>query len=181
MQKRIILDNEGHAHYITFSCYKRRCLLDDDRCKRIVIGVLDSQIARQNARCFGFVVMPDHVHSIVWFPQEGQLSVFVKLWKKTSSYRIKRFYEEFMPRYSGKLNKGDPVWQRHYYSFNIFNEDKLMEKLQYIHNNPVRAGLVSERCKWLYSSARFYERGQSVGMSFENLLFEPLAPAAPRQ
>jgi len=56
-----------------------------------------------------------------------------------------------------------------------------MEKLEYIHNNPVRAGLVSERCEWPYSSARYYERGQSMGMAFESLFDEPLAPAAPRQ
>jgi len=66
--------------------------------------------------------MPDHVHAIFWFPQEGQLSVFVKLWKKNISYLIKRFFEESLPHYSGNLNRNDPVWQRHYYSFKILTK-----------------------------------------------------------
>ncbi len=61
-------DREGHAHFVTFSCYRRRRLLDHDRAKKVVLGVLNSQLTRQDGRCVGFVVMPDHVHAIIWFP-----------------------------------------------------------------------------------------------------------------
>jgi hypothetical protein len=54
MRTRRIYDTERHAHFITFSCYKRRRLLDVDRSKRIVLGVLNSQLARQKGRCVGF-------------------------------------------------------------------------------------------------------------------------------
>ncbi len=59
---------------------------------------------------------------------------------------------------------GDPVWQRKYYSFDIYNEVKLVEKLQYMHLNPVHAGLVEKTVDWKWSSARWYEQGKSVGV-----------------
>ncbi|MBW2061217.1 MAG: transposase [Deltaproteobacteria bacterium] len=78
MPKRQVYDKEGHAHYITFSCYKRRRLLIDDMAKRIVIGVLNSELDKQNGKCAGFVVMPDHIHAILWFSEPDQLSKFMK-------------------------------------------------------------------------------------------------------
>jgi putative transposase len=68
MSRKRTYDREGHAHFVTFSCYRRRRLLDHDLAKRIVLGVLNSQLASQDGLCIGFVVMPDHVHAIVRFP-----------------------------------------------------------------------------------------------------------------
>ena len=67
MSKLTFHDDQLHAHFVTFSCYRRRRLLDHDRAKRILLGVLNSQLASRDATCVGFVVMPDHVHAIVWF------------------------------------------------------------------------------------------------------------------
>ena len=59
MAKRRIYDNERHAYFITFCCYKRRKLLDMDRAKKIVIGTLGSQLAKHEGLCIGFVIMPE--------------------------------------------------------------------------------------------------------------------------
>ncbi|MGA2986224.1 MAG: hypothetical protein ABSG32_20660 [Terriglobia bacterium] len=48
------------------------------------------------------------------------------------------------------------LWQRRSYPFNIFTEKKFQEKLDYMHNNPVTAGLVSSPAQWPWSSWRFY-------------------------
>ena len=71
MGNRRIHDEDLRAHFVTFSCYRRRHRLDHDRAKGVVLGELNSQLARRKARCVGFVVMPDHVHAIVWFPVAG--------------------------------------------------------------------------------------------------------------
>ena len=76
MGRRAIHDERLHAHFITFSCCGRRRLLDDDRAKRVVLGVLNWQLAGRKASCAGFAVMPERVHAILWFPTAGQLSVF---------------------------------------------------------------------------------------------------------
>jgi putative transposase len=157
-------DREGHAHFVTFSCYRRRRLLDHDRAKRVVLGVLSSQLTLQSGRCVGFVVMPDHVHAIVWFPEPDQISRFMKQWKQRSSVHIKRLVASFLVRYSETIDLTEPVWQAGYYDFNLFTEKKTEEKLAYMHQNPVRAGLVEMPCDWSWSSARYYGSGQPVGV-----------------
>jgi putative transposase len=164
MAERRIYDREGHAHFVTFSCYRRRRLLELDRARRIVLGVLNSQLARQHGRCVGFVVMPDHVHAIVWFPEPDQLSHFMKQWKQRSSVQIKRHLADDRNAYAATFPRSDPVWQPRYYDFNLFTSRKIEEKLEYMHQNPVRAGLVDRACSWPWSSARYYEQGQTVGV-----------------
>jgi len=52
-------------------------------------------------------------------------------------------------------------WQRRYYDFNVFRERKHMEKLRYIHRNPVKRGLVKSPELWRWSSLRFYQIGEN--------------------
>jgi putative transposase len=164
MPTRRVYDSDRHAHFLTFSCYKRRRLLDSDRAKKVVLGVLNSQLAKQQGRCAGFVVMPDHVHAIVWFPADNQISHFVKQWKQRASIQIKRLLRTNLISYAKAIDLDDPVWQAGYYDFNIYSERKLLEKLNYMHRNPVEAGLVERAADWPWSSARHHEQGRSVGV-----------------
>jgi putative transposase len=164
MADRRIADDSLFAHFLTFSCERRRRLLDHDHAKRVVLHVLDEQLARQSARCSGFVVMPDHVHALVWFPETGELSRFVHEWKRRSSYQIRAWYRDGNARYFDRAEFGDRLWQPKYYAFTIFGRRKLDEKLTYMHRNPVRAGLVARDVDWPWSSARWYEAGQPVGV-----------------
>jgi putative transposase len=164
MPERRIVDDQLFAHFLTFSCDRRRRLLDHDHPKRVVLGVLNERLDRQAARCAGFVVMPDHVHAVVWFPATGQLSRFVHEWKRQSSFYIRQWYRSGPAHYFQEFGLGDRLWQPKYYDFAIFSRPKLEEKLNYMHLNPVRAGLVARCTDWPWSSARWYEWGQSVGV-----------------
>ena len=81
--------------------------------------------------------MPEHVHAVVWFGEQGQLSEFMKQWKRTSSVRIQRVCSS-----SAETSDRVPVWQARCYAFNIYSRRKMEEKPNYMHQNPVRAGLV---------------------------------------
>jgi len=142
--ERRIYDDEKHIHFVTFSCYRRRRLLDSDRAKRIVIGHLGSKLALRNGLCLGFVMMPDHVHALVWFPETRQLSPFMNEWKGQSSHAMKKLFREQFPNYMSQFAESDPVWQARYYGFNIWSRKKVEEKLDYMHMNPVRAELVDQ-------------------------------------
>jgi putative transposase len=72
--KRRVYDDEKHIHFVTCSGYRRRKYLEVDHARRIVIGQLGSKLANRDGRCPGFVVLPDHVHALIWFPQTRQLS-----------------------------------------------------------------------------------------------------------
>ncbi|MEE8451108.1 MAG: hypothetical protein V3R99_04305 [Thermoguttaceae bacterium] len=55
-------------------------------------------------------------------------------------------------------------WQPKYYPSNLYSEKEALEKLDYMHMNPVRAKLVQEACEWRWSSARYYQQAKSVGV-----------------
>ena len=83
--RRQIIDDRLYAHFITFSVYRRRRLLDHDHPKQILLGVLNEELRQHEGRCVGFVVMPDHVHAIVWFPVKGCLSRFMAMCIRTGT------------------------------------------------------------------------------------------------
>jgi len=162
--KRRVYDSDRHVHFVTFSCYKRRRLLDSDRAKRITIGHLGSTLAKLNGICLGFVIMPDHVHAMVWFPETEQLSRFMNHWKTASSISIKKLYREAFSSYETISGPDDRIWQERYYGLNLWSRGKVEQKLDYMHLNPLRAGLVEKPEAYPFSSARWYLLNKSVGV-----------------
>ncbi len=112
--------------------------------------------------------MPDHLHLLVWWDKEEKpelnISRVMNPIKTMITKRIKRrlFYSGGI-KYMGRLaDVGQPtrrpfrLWQPGFYDFNIYSEAKLLEKLDYMHNNPVTAGLVSSSECYKWSSWRLY-------------------------
>ena len=58
------------------------------------------------------------------------------------------------------LRDGEKFWQRRFYDFNVFSDAKIAEKLQYVHHNPVKRGLVERPELWAWSSFRVYAFGE---------------------
>lgn len=164
MVQRRVYDGNGHVHFVTFSCYKRRKLLAPDQAKRIVLGELGSRLRQLGGLCLGFVDMPEHVHALVWFPATGQISGFMSQWKTRTSLALKALYRRHFPSYWSRIDVSEPVWQARYYGFNVWTRRKVEEKLAYMHENPVKAGFVERAVDWKWSSARWYILGRSVGL-----------------
>ncbi len=169
MSTRKIHDDQTYAHFVTFSCYKRRRILDTDTPRRIVISFLSSQLERCKGSCAGFVVMPEHVHALVQFDETRVLSRFMQQWKRQSSIKIKEHLGRARTTYVRAFAAGDPVWQPKYHDFNVYSEKKLREKLNYMHMNPVKAGLVPAPEEYPFSSARYYLVGAPVGVAITTL------------
>jgi len=158
-----IFDNQKFVHFVTFSCYKNRTYLDHDGAKRRLLGALNHELMRHEVICVGFVIMPDHVHALVWFHRIGELSAFMRDWKRSSSRSIKQFLLE-ESQYAKMFPSEDPLWKKRYYSFEIETEAKIEEKLTYMHMNPMKKGFVENITEWRWSSARHYVAGKSVGV-----------------
>lgn len=165
--KRRVIDDQLYVHFVTFSVFRRRKLLNHDHAKRILLGWLNDVLDQYQARCVGFVIMPEHVHALVWLPKTGQLSSFMHSLKRRSSISLRDWYRQTAPNYFADFPDGDRFWQPKYYVFEIYEQEKLMEKLQYMHENPVRAGLVAATTDWKWSSARWYEWHRSVGVPIQ--------------
>ena len=163
MPKRLLVYGPGTLHFVTFSTYQRRRFLEPDRTRSIVVETLSEMLERHGASCHGFVVMPDHVHALLTVREDSTIADFLKVWKKTSSYRIGRFYEQELTKYRELCPRKCPVWQARYYDFNVFTTRKHVEKLKYIHRNPVTRGLVKKPKDWAWSSFVHYSTG-AVGV-----------------
>jgi putative transposase len=66
------------------------------------------------------------------------------------------------------LRAADPFWQARYYDFNVWSERKFLEKLRYIHWNPVQRGLVAWPDSWKWSSFRHYVSGEPGTVEIES-------------
>jgi putative transposase len=66
-----------------------------------------------------------------------------------------------------RLSRERPFWQARYYDFNVFTARKRIEKLRYIHRNPVKRGLVSAPEDWPWSSYRHYLTGEAGRVTLE--------------
>jgi len=159
------LNIPGHSHFVTFSTYKKRTYLMPERTRDIVLEALQKALQTHHVSCSGFVVMPDHVHAILFGPEIFNISAFIQVWKKTTSYRILHFYQKEFPNYQLTLGANEPIWQSGFHDFNIDSDEKNNEKLQYMHDNPVVANLTDSQLSWAWSSARFYELEEPVGVT----------------
>jgi len=133
--------NSRDLHFITCSCYRRKPVLGSASRRDLFLKILEN--ARRNYRfvVHGYVVMPEHFHMLITEPEVGDPSVVMKVIKE---------------RFSRALHKAEDrdfqVWQKRFYDFNVWSDGKRIEKLRYMHRNPVKRGLVDSpemRCrKW---------------------------------
>jgi REP-associated tyrosine transposase len=100
----------------------------------------------------GYVVMPEHVHLLVNEPVRGLLSRAVQALKLSVSMR----------------SRERPFWQAHYYDFNVSSHGKFVEKLRYIHRNPVARGLCAKAEEWRWSSYRHDQTGMHGTVEIES-------------
>jgi putative transposase len=131
-------------------------MLDCEPLRNMLLELLAIKLTEYRGICLGYVVMPDHVHAIVWFEAPGELSRFMKSWKQTSSQKLKRMLRGVAPHYASTIPLEVPFWQPKYYPFNLHSQQKAEEKLDYMHKYPVTAGLVQRGIDWKWSSARYF-------------------------
>jgi putative transposase len=132
MPKRQIIDLPGQYHFVTFSTYQRRQFLAPERTRTIVLEVLQGCLKVHRTFCHGFVIMPNHVHAVLSVDPSSDIASFLQAWKKTSSYRIKRFYAQELTHYYEFCPRNCPIWQARFYDFNLESLDKINEKLEYM-------------------------------------------------
>jgi putative transposase len=154
----------GYLHFITSSCYQRRPFLNTPRRRSLLVKILEEVRKRYNFVLVGYVVMPEHIHLIISEPERGTPSTVMQVlkqrfarkvlaeWRARNLNRPARLWEE-------EFGEGH-VWQRRFYDFALWTKDKRVEKLRYIHRNPVKRGLVLEPEQWEWSSYRHYALGE---------------------
>jgi putative transposase len=140
---------EAHdGHFITFSCVDRAPLLGTPASRDLFLEILERVRRRCAVKVYGYVVMPEHVHLLVSEPDRMSLASAIQLLKQNVS-RLS---------HPSKTSQGTApaFWLPRYFDLNVWTEKKLIEKLRYIHRNPVKRGLVERPEDWGWSSFRHY-------------------------
>ncbi|HET7206891.1 MAG TPA: transposase [Terriglobales bacterium] len=163
----------GYLHFITTSCYQRLPLLGSAKARDLFVRALEQVRRRYHFVVVGYVVMPEHVHLLISEPGRGNPSTVMQVVKQSFARCLLR-----RQRARGDMRQGalwnlaldqGHVWQRRFYDFVIWSEGKRVEKLSYMHRNPVTRGLVLEPQQWRWSSFRHYAYGE-VGPVLVNKL-----------
>jgi putative transposase len=102
-----------------------------------------------------YVIMPEHVHLLISEPERAELSVVIQMVKQITSRKLK----------VAGLRR---FWQVRYYDFPVWSEAKRIEKLRYIHRNPVKRGLVARPEDWRWSSFCQWASGQDGPVEIES-------------
>ena len=133
-----------HLHFITCSCYHRQPLLGTPA-RRNLLLFLEEERQHYRFVVIAYVVMPEHFHLLITEPDSGTPSTVLQVLKQRFAHNVHR----------ANRTRG-PVWQERFYDFNIWTRKKEIEKVRYIHRNPVKRGLVEEPDQWPWSSFRSY-------------------------
>ncbi len=154
----------GYSHFITTSCYQRRPLLGTPRARDLFLEVMEQIRERHQFVVVGYVVMPEHVHLLFTEPERGNPSLVLAALKQNFAHRLLRELRvnssaQTDALWTTPVAEGH-VWQRRFYDFVVFTEKKRVEKLRYMHRNPVQRGLVLKPEEWLWSSFRHYAYGE---------------------
>jgi putative transposase len=166
-------DHLGTARFVTFSCYHRFRLLTSTPIIQAFLDELAAVRDRYRLKLYGYVIMPEHVHLVLWPPDSVRLGVVIGQLKSLSARRM-------LPLL--RIQRGVPLdrlevrrdgegrlafWQARCYDHNCRTSDIVREKIEYCHKNPVVRGLVNSPEEWRWSSYNWYTGCQDVPLSMD--------------
>ena len=148
----------GQSHFVTFCCYHRRSLFTTDESRRVFENALERVRRSFCLRVYGYVVMPEHVHLLVSEPERtGPLKPTPGLNGPPSLADALKSLKQGVAR--RLIGDAEHFWQKRYYDFNVRDHAQFVEKLHYIHCNPVTAGLCERPEEWPLSSFLHHATG----------------------
>ena len=165
----------GQSHFITFSCYHRHPLFAEPATRGVFELALERVRLSFGLRVYGYVIMPEHVHLLVSEPDgapfKPTLSVAERVGlsggetPRSLADVIKSLKQGVSRRLIGQAKH---FWQKRYYDFNVRDNSQFVEKLRYIHRNPVKRGLCERPEDWQWSSFLHYATGVEGRVEIES-------------
>ncbi len=162
-------DNLGTARFVTFACHRKYHLLTNEEDIGILLEEIEAARMEYNFSVLSYVVMPNHVHLVIYPHAAIKLGRVIgevksrsarkilERWRTVKDYRLSRL----------QVNRSGNIrlvfWQRRCYDHNCRTVETVKEKIQYCHANPVRAGFAQRIEEWRWSSYRAY-LGEESGL-----------------
>jgi putative transposase len=160
-------DIPGHAHYLTFSCWRNQPFLSKDRARRWFLQAVAKARQRQQFDLWVYVIMLEHVHLFPLPAPDQEIAPIISSVKQSVAKIAVLWVRQNSPAFLARILDVQPprrrrhrFWQpRGGYDRNIWTAVEAHEKIGYIHANPVRRGLVEDPADWPWSSCRGWDEG----------------------
>jgi len=135
---------EGHGFpsLLTTNIARRAPVLASRTAASALMQVIAEVRCETRFELLAFVVMPDHIHLVLALPPRVKVSRVIQLIKGRFAYR-----------YNVGSGRAGALWQARYHEKALRSERALVAAIEYVHNNPVKAGLVGQAESFLWSSA----------------------------
>lgn len=165
-----------HAHFLTFSCYRRMRLLGAHSIRRELLRHWDEARRLGRFRIWAYVLMPEHVHLLIYPEDESyQISQVLRRLKEPFSRWVVQHWEREALHLVLHLTvrRGPRIVRRFWqegggYDRNLLNWDTIGRAVRYIENNPVRRGLSADPLGWEWSSARARAGATNVPIALDD-------------
>ncbi len=161
-------DEPGHAHFLTFSCYHRLPLLGKDRSRLWFIDALQKARAKHGFHLWAWVIMPEHVHFLVWpkDPDYKMQAILADVKRPVGEMAIawlQANHPEFLVRLT--VRNRNRTYRRFWQAGpgqdrNVYDPVAAHQIAEYIHGNPVQRGLAGRPEDWPWSSAAEWAGGK---------------------
>lgn len=161
------------SHFLTFTLDRWIDIFSRKLYRDILIESMQFCRVQKGLKVGAYVIMTNHIH-VIW-TADGNLSDIIRDFKTYTSRKIyqsiqlepesRRDWLLHLIRYQANISNNHEsfkIWAEGNHPEEIFSTKFLMSKLEYIHNNPVAAGLVREPAEFLYSSASNYKNGKGL-------------------
>jgi len=167
---------DNHCFFITSTVNARIPLLIKPDITDIFIKHLLKAKEIFGFKLYAYVIMPDHWHLLLYFEKGADCMAFNRDFKRFSSIDIIKHLKQsgntkllnvFCGYSNGKAKYS--FWKEQARVIPIYSRGKLKSKLDYIHMNPVRQGLVDSPEKYALSSANYYITGQKSAFEIDEI------------
>jgi len=168
------IEEPNHARYLTFSCRHRLPLFKNEKLKDAFIEHLAAARRRTGFHLLAWVIMPEHVHLLLW-PMLSDHPISSVTWqiKRNFARHVIHRWRMLNAPFLTKITDADGrtrFWQPGGgYDRNITSEDEIREKIDYIHANPVRRGLAKSPTDYPWSSARWHAGDQENTLPIDSV------------
>jgi len=143
------IDLPSHSYYIGCCIQDRKRLLRNPRFAKLLLQLYAQFRDRGDFLLHAYVVMPEHYHVLLSLEKANSISSVVR-----------KVHSLFSREYRKATGFRGRIWQRRFYDHVIRNDEDWLTKMQYIHDNPVRASLVENIEDYRFSSFLFWETGE---------------------
>jgi len=155
---------EYYPHFFTATVLEWKPLLKQDKYKALILESLAFLVKEGRIKLFGFTIMINHIH-LVWhiqpaYKREDVQRDFLKFTAQQIKADLDKHHPAVLPHFlvSAKDRKYQ-VWERNPLSVDIWSREVMLQKLNYMHSNPVRAKICKYPEEYHWSSALFYQTG----------------------